>query len=278
MPRLGALFFLLLAFVVGCDGSQHIGGTPESKRIATVISLSPSTSELMGQYGEGLALIGRTASCNYPAYLSTAPIVGDVKPDYEKIKEIGPDVILYDASLYNENDVAKIKELGIRVIPMDVHTIDEFIDFLHKAGSQLGKETRFSEYVDKIYAARGSAQTIAGDHRKKVAVLMGGSGEYMIAGLKSFQADLVRASGGDPVGPDVPNFVQANVESLIRLSPDVILSDGHAEQILKDPRLASLSAVKKRNVADINADVLLRAGSRVDTFITRTSQYLSNAN
>ena len=97
----------------------------------------------------------------------------------------------------------------------------------------------------------------------------------MIAGTKTFTADVFKEVGGTPVGPDVDHFVPVNPEVLASLNPDVIIvpsTKGTAahdvQSIYSDPRFKSTNAVKKNRVVTMDEDILLRRGSRVDHLVT----------
>lgn len=271
MHRAGRLFIVALAICgLGCgEATTVIGGKPRPKFYRAIVSLSPGTTEIALQYGTARAVVGRTASDDFPAFqVAKIPIVASVKPDYEKIAEIKPDLILYDSLLYNDQDVAKIKAIGADLFVISANTVDEFITELYKYGSLVAGETNVSTYVDRILAARSSAQGDAAGTKIKVAVIMPGQGsEHMIAGTDSFVADLVRAAGAEPVGPKADRFVNLSPEFLVSQNPDIIISSGNGAAILADARLATVTAVKNRRVIAVKPDVLLRRGSRVDKMI-----------
>lgn len=271
-----APLFALAVLLAGCQTtSTPVGGQARTKKIASVVSLSPSTTELVSTVNYAGMLKGRTASDNYPMNVSSVPVVASVKPDYEKIKSINPGLIVYDASLYNDDDIAKIKELGFDTFEIKGDTIDDLNNELYKLGSLIAGETNASGYVDRIIAARESAQGDAPSPIPKVAVILPGSGsEHYIAGTKSFVADVVRASGGTPVGPDANKFVPLSPEAILGEAPDILVvgvdktkAAAEVDLVLKDARLRSLPAVAKRRLVPIDADVLTRRGSRVDKLI-----------
>lgn len=282
------IFAVLL--IGGCENPRHAGGYLHPKPPRRVVSLSPSTSELLGIYLPVGVLIGRTSSCNYPGNVTSAAVVGDVKPNYEKIAALKPDLVFYDASLYNEQEVQKIRSLGVDVFPLDVDSLDRFFLYLDALGSRIDQPMKVAEYSDKVFNARKIAQSAPPNPRPKVAVMLTGGG-YMIGGTKGFLADCIRAAGGEPVGPESNKFEPANLEALISWNPDVIVvgaapenmvtdSSGmtdddptEADAVLKDARLKPIKAIQKGAIAAINQDVLLRAGSRVDKLISNLYQF-----
>lgn len=272
------VLLLLCLAVVGCRDEVVVGGKPAPKVYKRVVSLSPNTSEILGWLPTIESFKGRTQSCNYPQSISSVPVVGSVKPNYEKLAEIQPDLILYDGSLYTDDDIAKLKQLpGVELFPMKVNTVDAYIDWLYRFGAKIGQETTVSEFVDKVVAARERAAGSPPNPRPRVLVLMGEPQlGYMAAGTKSFVADVVKCAGGDPLGPDSEKYEPANIESLLSMNPDAIVTGGDALAILKDPRLASVKAVRSKAVARIDPDVLYRTGQRVDRLIEALYVFFSN--
>jgi ABC-type Fe3+-hydroxamate transport system substrate-binding protein len=269
---IGSLLLSTLLLAAGCGpADQYYGGVRRSKQYRSIVSLSPSTTEVLSATQEVNAgrLTGKTAADNYPKVgYDKVPVVSSVKPDYEKIAEIRPDLVVYDTDLYNAADVAKIKAIGADTFPLDATTIDQFETQLYSLANLVGGETNISDYVDKIEAARavGSSMTT---HPKVVILLPGTGSEHMIDGTGSFQADVVRAAGGDPVGPSGAHFVPLDPELLVTLNPDFIITAGDPAPVLSDPRFQSLKAVKdKKRIVPLVADVLLRKGARVDVLIT----------
>jgi ABC-type Fe3+-hydroxamate transport system substrate-binding protein len=262
----------------GCGPSVvMVGGKPRTTQYMRVVSLSPSTTELLVQTQTMTPprFSGRTAADNWPkGQVENVQIVASLKPDYEKLATIKPDFVVYDADLYNADDVAKIKKIGGDDFVLDARTIDDLIKQIYDLGSKVGGETYMSDYVDKINQARASASGMTA--HPKVAVIMPGSGgQHMITGTDSFIADVVKASGGDPVGPKAPRFVPLDPETLISQNPDWIFTSGDEKPFTSDPKFKTLKAVTSKHVVAINSDVLLRRGTRVDGLITAIHNVIS---
>ncbi len=272
----GLALFSLLSLLAGCQERPILGGRTAPKTYSKIISLSPSTTEIIASFSEGDALKGRTASCNFPDFVARIMTVASTKPDYERIASIKPDLIVYDRVLYSDADIEKLKQTGAELYPFDIHTVDGLIDWVYRYASKTGNEKRFAEYVDKIYAARQAAQAKVPSPRPSVAIIIG-SGPYMIAGLQTFQSDVVNLSGGQAVGPNSARFEPIDTEKLIALNPQAIFTDQPPDAILKDARLGTLEAIRRRRVARVNPDVLLRAGARVHKLIEAMSRFLQSA-
>jgi len=267
---------LVAISIVGCGSKDTIPIHRPDKFYNSLISLSPGVTEVAYLQLGASRLKGRTSSCNYPIGIERIPVMmTGIKPDLEAIAKARPDLILYDPIMFSDSDIAKLKELNVELYPVKAGSVKEFEQTLSDLGGKLHSETNVWEYIDKINATIASAQGAASANRPKVAVLMPGEGsEHYIAGAKSYQADLIRCSGGDPVGPDADRLVPVNAESLISMNPDVIVVAGKTESVLSDPRFKTIKAVKNNKVLGVKQDLILRAGSRVDTLIENLSKEL----
>lgn len=269
------LFLIVLAFLSGCaDKAVKLPGRP--KFYKRVVSLSPGTTELVAINGDSQTLKGRSAACNYPPNIVGAiPVVASVKPDYEMIQGLKPDLIVYDKGLYSRQDIDKLKSTGADTFAIDANTVDDFIKQCYEMGSLLGWESRFNDYIQKIVTEEQTLQAAPFDPKPKVAIVMpGAGGQDYICGSDTFLGDVVRIAGGEMVGPKTSQFVLLNPETLVAANPDVIITNGsktnsemtvqQVNLILNDPRFKTVNAVKNKRVKPLDSDVLLRRGERVD--------------
>jgi len=293
MPRswlLTSAFLLSLSFhLYGCGPKLTvIGGALPKTHVLKEISLSPSTTEILGTNGVYGTLKGRTASCDYPPSVKSLEIYAYTKPDYEKLRAAQPDLVAYDASLYSPAEIAKLKETvgADKLFEFHAQTIDEFETELRDLGRIITSPMSISTYIDKINMERATARSKPPAKPPKVAAFSG----TLINGTKGFLADVIRASGGEPVGPDVNRFVANNPETLIQMNPDIILLGVDFNQFgpkkeqrmaagqkaidgfTADPRFKAIKAVASKDVYPVDASVLLRQGGRVDQLINALSK------
>ena len=255
-----------LVLLSGCKPAATFGGVPRSKIFRSVISLSPSTTEVLALTGSPLQ--GRSKACNYPATVSQIDVVADLKPDYEKITAKKPDLILFDRDLYGPNEIEKLKQTGATLHPMGADTIEGHIKEMYELGEMLSGEVNINDYVIRV---RKNVQASQGEKTPRpltaVMVIPDPSGHHMIAGTKSFQADEVRVSGATLIGPDSNKFEMLNPEWLLSHNPDWVIIAGKIEPFKADTRFSNLDAIKKSKIFGIDQDICLRRGTRVDKFI-----------
>lgn len=268
------LSLLVATLAAGCrPGEEKIQWAVRPKAYRSVVSLSPSATEVIASTAYSTQLVGRTAACDFPPQVSNAPVVAQVKPDYEKIKEANPGLVIYDASIYNDADIAQIEALGIDTFAFKAKTVDEYIAELRKMGALLGTEMEISTYTDKIQQEKKQPL----DPKPRVAVILPGkTGDHLIAGTGSFHADVVRHSGGEPVGPDSDKYVPIGAEALMKLNPDMVITGGDPNIFVRDPRLKSLPAIVKVKVRGVEQELLTRMGYRVDKELGKMYRAISD--
>ena len=267
---------LLLPLVVvlsGCGAkAQTVGGVPRMGKAPRVVSLGPSTTEIVASNFNVALLVGRSEKDDYPANVAQVPVVASVKPDFEKIKGANATFLVFDADLYNPDDVKRIEASGVESFPFKAHTVAGFEKELYELSGKLGSETGVSGYVDRIERERSIAEGDPPASPPKVAVVLDG-GKYL-AGTESFLADVVRIAGGKLVGPAADKFDAMGAEALVAAAPDAIVlattKEAAAKEIATlraDPRFATTPAVKNGRISAIEQDIVLRRGTRVDKLI-----------
>ncbi|MHB8636034.1 MAG: ABC transporter substrate-binding protein [Fimbriimonadaceae bacterium] len=272
VPPKALLFGSLLGSIVvgGCKQSMP-PGIKTVRPVRTAVSLSPSTTELLAI--GSVRTIGRSAADDFPSSITGVPIVANVKPDYEKIASLKPDVIVYDPSLYNAQDIEKLKALHIPLATIEGDTIADYVLSVDRLGQATQSETAFMDYVDRVNKESSECLSDPIKPAPKVAIVMPNpNSNPMIAGTKSFYADLVRTAGGDMVGPDSNKFELIGPEALVALNPDAIVvpaKGGDYTSFTNDPRFAQLKAVKTGKILGIDQDYILRRGERVDIALKR---------
>jgi len=284
-----ALPLVLLSIVLvagGCAPKQVNYVKPRPKFYKNVISLSPSTTEIIASDADLTILKGRTAACDFPpAMVKPIQVVAAVKPDFEAIQGIKPDLVLCDKLLYSPQEIDQIKtQTHADVFTIDANTVDGYVQQLQQLGSMVAAEMRFNEYLGRVIAAKNSAIGGKPATTPKVAIILPGSGgNDLICGTDSFLADVVKISGGTMVGPKGEKFMSMNPEELVSLNPDVIIVNGtkddtsSATSLLKDPRFQAVKAIKSQNLQAVETSILERRGARVDQLITSVHRIIAGA-
>lgn len=264
----------LLAFLLfaGCSAPPpQVGGKIPDKVYARVISLSPSLTELMALLNATNVLVGRTAVDTRPNYIKNITIVANPKPDIEMIIKMQPDLVLVEENLINPAELAKLQaQKGFDVAVFNIDSIQQWEETVSKLGVLLQAHSRASEVIDRVHQAKANAILPKSTYRPRVMVAMGGSPPW-VAGTKSYQADVVRAAGGVPVGPNEDRFVAVNPESIVQLNPDIIFVSDSVSKFT-GPAWSATRAARDGEILQVNEDTLLRTGADLEQLIAAMSK------
>ncbi|HJW09251.1 MAG TPA: endonuclease III [Holophagaceae bacterium] len=192
--------------------------TPRAAGPQRIVSLVPSVTELLADWGLATRLVGRTRYCIAPKWIrATVPAVGGTKdPDLGRIRDLNPDLVILEKD-ENPKEVAEaLTKLGIPWLALEVRRVADCAGAWTTLGAWLGKEAEA--------ARRGAALKDLLKGRKpkgpRTLVLIWKE-PWMSAGPDTYVADLARQAGFEPIGPDrYPALSEAELEAL---DPEVIL-------------------------------------------------------
>lgn len=185
---------------------------------ARVVSLVPSVTELLAQWGLATRLVGRSRYCIAPKWIrATVPAVGGTKdPDLKAIRDLAPDLVILET---DENPKAVADQLaawGIPVLALEVRTVKACAEAWRILGQTFGVADQAEPRAQALEAR------LKGRRRKGAGALtLIWREPWMSAGPDTYVADLVRQAGFTPLGPDrYPTLTDAALEAL---DPAVIL-------------------------------------------------------
>jgi endonuclease III len=190
----------------------------DAKPPQRILSLVPSVTELLVQWGLGASLVGRTRYCIEPRWIrNTVPTVGGTKdPDLERIRDLAPDLVILERDENPKEAAEALTALGIPWLALEIRTVKDCTKALRLLGQQLG--------VSELAEARATAleSALKGRRRKGPRTLtLIWKGPWMGAGPDTYVGDLLRQGGLTPIGPDrYPALSEADIEAL---DPQLIL-------------------------------------------------------
>ena len=154
---------LLLVLLLGCDrppvpaGPTILRTDARGKRVAVpvsprrIVSLAPSTTELLFAVGAGGQVAGVTTYCDWPPEAAAKPKVGNIVLDYEKIAALDPDLIL-SAGTLNQQGTQTLEGKGFPVFAVDPGTFEEIGQALELVGEMTGHPREGSRAAEALRA------------------------------------------------------------------------------------------------------------------------------
>ncbi len=229
--------------------------------------------------------------------LAEVPVVGtQEEPNYEKIAQLKPDVVICLSAGYppEPDEVQqKLEPFGIKVVGLDFYRTEVWFDEIETLGEMLGKEAEAEEYMDFF---RGyydqideTLETIPDSERK--SVYFEGGRTYLTyggAGYGSGIPNMIRAAGGKDLYPERSELAfDVNPEDVAERNPDVIFKgtnlgwdaenedefEAMRDEIMSRPELAKTTAVQNGEVYVISFDVAGGAGKKFGPVFLASTLY-----
>jgi len=244
-----------------------------------VVSLSPSSTEILFALSAGSRVVGVTRYCDYPPEVlvrigdgSLKVVGGFTDPNVEVIVSLRPDLILVSSDL-QEDVISNLEGKGLTVFGLASTTIDEIMENVRMVGRILGMaesaESLTQSMTMRIDAVTSQTRQVADRPRVYYEVWYD---PLMSVGQGTYLNDLIALAGGANIfsGSTAP-YPVVNSETVIDADPQIIVvAKGYMGAIektrskIKD-RLgwSSISAVRNDRIYEIDEDILYRQGPRI---------------
>ena len=270
------------------DASRVVVIKSEPRRI---VSMAPSTTEILFALGLGDRVVGVTDYCNYPPEVNELKergrltvIGGYWEPDVEKIVALGPDLVIGYASVPLHLDVAeRLESMNVTVLLLFPRYLNDVFDNIVLVGRACGKLREAQELVEQLRARVESVvERVRGLPKVKVYYELWFD-PLMSAGPGTFIDELISLAGGENIFHDAQSpWPMVDSEQVIRRNPDVIvlpdtyMSDFNVsiEQVKSRPGWQVINAVKDDKIYLIEEDIISRPGPRLVDALETLAKYL----
>ncbi|MBZ2174539.1 ABC transporter substrate-binding protein [Schnuerera sp. xch1] len=249
-----------------------------NKEPENIVSLSPSTTELIYALGAGDKIVGVTDYDNYPPEVEDVPKVGGyVGPNVEMITAQNPDII-FVSPLSGKDEMESLENMNIPVVMLESTNIDQIyksIKIISRITNtkQKGEEVA-KEMQDKIKQINDTVQDLP---TAKVFYLVSLNGNWT-AGKGTFIDEIINLAGGENIAEDVDGWSKYSMEELVNKNPDVIITAAHAGDVKSLKTIEGYKdtkAVKNDNVFILsNDDLISRASNRIIFGLEEIAKFL----
>jgi ABC-type Fe3+-hydroxamate transport system substrate-binding protein len=231
-----------------------------------IVSLNPTTTELLYAIGAGDRLVGRTTWDLYPPDVRRVPDLGPgLRPNIEAVIAVRPDLVVLYASDDNRDAARRLRTAGIRTVAYRVDRIADFARVTRALGALTGDTAAARMTVDTVQATlqRVRSATAALPHPSAFWILW--ESPLLAVGGGSFLNELLVAAGARNVYDSLPAPSPAvSFEDLVRRDPDVVLASPRTRmRILADPRWKALRAVRDGRVLVFDTTIVNGPSARV---------------
>lgn len=302
MKRMMALLvavFLLVLSLAGCGtGKENAKSAVNTKEVSfpltikdnsgtevtlkkkpeRIISLVPSSTEVLYALGLGDKIVGVSTYDNYPAEVKNKEKVGDMNANSEKVVSLKPDVIF--ASPLNKQATDSLRKLGLPVVVIDAKIFDEIYSSIETIGKATGSAVKAAELVAKMKKDVADIQSKVKGATQKPKVFVEVDDQHFTTGKGTFMNDMIEIAGGTNIASDLTGWQQLSEEQIIQRNPDVIFdtyaySDPNAAKNIKErANWKGINALKNSKVIDLDSDMTSRPGPRITEALKQIAKYL----
>jgi cobalamin transport system substrate-binding protein len=250
-----------------------------------IVSLIPSTTEMLFAMGAGPRVIGVSNFDRYPPEaLTRAKVGGLIDPDVERIISLKPDlVVVYgtQTDLRTQMDRARIP-----VFSYQHAGLADITQTIRELGARVGNVKESSELASRIEADIAEvSKRVAGRPRPRTLLVFGRDADTLrgiyASGAVGFLHDMLEAAGGANVFADVKRqSIQATSELAIARAPEVIIeigadtSSSKGRNIRAWDALGSVPAVKNKRIYLLPGDSMMNPGPRISESVRRIAEAL----
>ncbi len=228
---IAALAALALSLPMAAMGASpyRLGEAPKAKP-TRIVSLAPSITEIVLDLGAGLSLVGVSRYDDADEVKELPRVGGFADPAPEAILALRPDLLLVQPGPGNQVAVQRLADLGVPVLVLPLHTIEETLSSIRAVGDALHDPTGGAASARRLSDGLEAVRLHAANLPKRRVLLVYGWQPLVVAGPESFGDALLRLAGAENVvarasGP----YPTLSMEAALAADPELLLdaSGGH---------------------------------------------------
>lgn len=233
------------------EDSPQTTGTGAAQRI---ISLVPSTTEMLYYLGLQDRVTGVTDHCDFPEEAKKKHKVGTfAQPRLAEIISLKPDLVLADSALHRKA-TEELAGAGIKVLAHSPSSVEDVLFMMSEIGRACDIESDAGPLIESLRERVRGLNLKPEDKRPRVFQLMS-THPFITPGPGSFLYDALRLAGARLMNFKTQDaYARVTFDQIKEFNPEVILFCGVAEGQAPPPRCKGCHAVKpacQRTAGDI---------------------------
>ncbi len=263
--RLYALTGALSIAIFACGGSKPATRTSSterddfgdsvvvdaSHRPSRIVSLNPTTTEILFAVGAGNRVVGRSTYDVFPGEAKSVADVGmPLRPNVEAVLAVHPDLVILYASADNRPAAQRFQQAGVRTLALKIDSIAQFERDTRLLGRLTGDSAAAYTLVDSVAATLDRVQAATKNLPRPTVFIPTWDRPLIAIGGGSFLSQLLDIAGARNIYEDIaaPSAV-VTIEDVAKRNPDYVMtSPAAAPTIGTDAKWRALSAVRQKHV------------------------------
>ena len=264
-----------VAVVDDAGDTVRLAGPPRR-----IVSLNPVITELVFALGAGDRLVGRTASCDYPAAAARVPSVGGwLPPSVEAVAARSPDLVVLYQGPTTAAPAAQLRALGIAVLAYRTDRLADVSRVARRLGAALGAGRAADSLASAYDSALARLRHTTRLPRSPTVALVTWDQPLIVLGAGSFVSEMVELAGGRNVFDDfTASSLPVSLEALVLRAPRLVATVGTMSARLgARPEWQTVPAVRARRVLALVDPALAHPTPRAPGAIAAIRRQLDSA-
>jgi ABC-type Fe3+-hydroxamate transport system substrate-binding protein len=240
-----------------------------AKPARRVVSLSPSSTEILFAVGLDSEIVGVTTFCDYPPQAKVKAKIGSSIPNLEAIIGLKPDLVL-GQDFIRPDVLAKLEQLRVPIFLMSPKTVEDIFGHINTVGRLVGHEKEARLVVQGLRDRLAEVgRRLARAKRIRIFYVVN-TDPLISIGSASFIHQMIEVAGGENIaGRMTMPYPKVSLEEVIRKDPEVIIFPvGTTEGIPEAEqngwrKWTGLSAVAHHRLYQVQGVLVNRPGPRV---------------
>jgi ABC-type Fe3+-hydroxamate transport system substrate-binding protein len=235
-----------------------------------IVSLNPTTTEVLFAMGASKRLVGRSHWDAWPHSALSIPDLGNaLRPNVEAILAARPDLVILYASLDNRAAMQRLLAAGVNVIGFKIDRLAEFDRVTRIIGCIIGDTVRGGQVADSVKRTITRVRAATASLERPTVVWPFSYRPVMVVGGGSFMSELLDVAGARNIYADLPQPTPVvTLEDVVRRNPRyVIRSIDMAQSVTQpaaiDPAWSAVPAIRMGRLVSAPAELVARPSVRL---------------
>lgn len=226
-----------------------------------IVSLNPTTTEILFTIGAGRRLVGRTHYDLFPDSAAFVPDLGPgIRPNVEAVVGAKPDLVILYASADNRPAADRLRQAGIAVAGFKIDRIEQFEHVTRLLGQLTGDSVRAVSVVDSVMSTLDRVRAATAGLSRPTVFIHGWDKPVIAITGGSFMSQLLDIAGGRNIYDSIPApSSTVTLEDVVRRDPQFVLAHPtEAEHMTQSAVWRTLRAVREGRVLVYDSNLVAR--------------------
>ena len=193
--------------------------------VRRIVSLVPSTTELLCALGLADALVGVTVYCVEPREVvrGKTRVGGEKDPDLDVIRGLAPDLVVANIEENRREDVEALRAAGLEVFITYPRSVVESFAMIRELGAVTGAVTAATGLLAELEPLHAAVRGRLAGHRATPCFYPIWRDPWMTIGHDTYIHDLLATCGGANVFADRSRYPTISLDDVAARAPEVVL-------------------------------------------------------